>query len=275
MKLYIIGNGFDLAHGLPARYSDFASFCKINDPNLFELINKIFPNITTDSLWSNFEKGLGEFNPQKMKEFYNDYTTSLNDINKPKKDEFLNLFKSLQYELGNWIISIRQLNYYLPKRYNLDKNDYYLTFNYTDILEFIYQLPKSKIKHIHGFADNEDLDTYRDYIFGHGQDEEKSSEHIDSYDYLSKDFKNSLAKKYNIESLVEFLNEIQLKNNVNLEIIVLGHSMNPIDDKYFRIIIDRFPTAKWHIFYFDNKDCLSKMDSIMRLKINDFELYKS
>ncbi len=275
MKLYIIGNGFDLEHGLPARYSDFASFCKTNAPNLFELINKTFPNITTDSLWSNFEEGLGVPNPQKMKEFYNDYTTSLNDINKPKKDEFLNLFKSLQYELGKWIISIRQLKYYLPKRYNLDKNDYYLTFNYTDILEFIYQLPKSKIKHIHGFAENEDLDTSRDYIFWHGQDEEESYEHIDSYDYLSKDFKNSLAKKYNIESLVEFLNEIQFKNNVNLDIIVLGHSMNPIDDKYFRIIIDRFSTAKWHIFYFDNKDCLSKMDSIMRLRINDFELYKS
>ncbi len=50
MKLYIIGNGFDLAHELSSRYSDFAAFCKIKNPNLFELVNLTFPNITTDSL---------------------------------------------------------------------------------------------------------------------------------------------------------------------------------------------------------------------------------
>lgn len=275
MKLYIIGNGFDLAHELPSRYSDFAAFCKINDPNLFELVNQTFPDITTDSLWSNFEEGLGEPDPQKMQEFYNDYSRSHIDRNKPKIDDYLDIFKSLQYEFGDWIKNISQLKLFLPKLYNFDKNDYYLTFNYTGILEFIYQLPNLRIKHIHGFAKNEDLDTYRDYIFGHGKGEEKSSENIDSYDYLSKDFKNSFSKKYNIKGLEDFLIQISQDKSNKLEIVVLGHSMNPIDDKYFKIIIERFPKAKWHIFYYDTKDCLSKIDSVSRLGINNFELLKN
>ncbi len=104
-----------------------------------------------------------------MQEFYNDYSRSHIDRNKPKIDDYLDIFKSLQYEFGDWIKNISQLKLFLPKLYNFDKNDYYLTFNYTDILEFIYQLPNLRIKHIHGFAKNEDLDTYRDYIFGHGK----------------------------------------------------------------------------------------------------------
>lgn len=27
-RLYIIGNGFDIAHGIPSKYSDFRDYCK-------------------------------------------------------------------------------------------------------------------------------------------------------------------------------------------------------------------------------------------------------
>jgi len=31
MKLYIIGNGFDIAHGIPCRYSDFYTYLEKKD----------------------------------------------------------------------------------------------------------------------------------------------------------------------------------------------------------------------------------------------------
>lgn len=36
MKLVVIGNGFDLYHGLPSKYSDFAKWLIQNDQDLFE-----------------------------------------------------------------------------------------------------------------------------------------------------------------------------------------------------------------------------------------------
>ena len=29
-RLYIIGNGFDIAHGIPSKYSDFRDYCQRN-----------------------------------------------------------------------------------------------------------------------------------------------------------------------------------------------------------------------------------------------------
>ena len=35
MKLYYIGNGFDLAHNLPTRYLDFKEYFKTNYPEYY------------------------------------------------------------------------------------------------------------------------------------------------------------------------------------------------------------------------------------------------
>ena len=39
MKLYIIGNGFDLYHHLPSTYYDFRDFVKEKDPFVFGMKN--------------------------------------------------------------------------------------------------------------------------------------------------------------------------------------------------------------------------------------------
>ena len=36
--LYIIGNGFDLFHGLKSSYKDYSEFAKINTPNVEEFL---------------------------------------------------------------------------------------------------------------------------------------------------------------------------------------------------------------------------------------------
>ena len=38
MRLNIIGNGFDLYHGIPSKYQDFANWLIQNDAQLFESI---------------------------------------------------------------------------------------------------------------------------------------------------------------------------------------------------------------------------------------------
>ena len=86
-KLYIIGNGFDLKHGLPSRYSDFAEFCKKINWELYEQLTLLFPKISGESLWSNFEKGLGEVDESILrKKFYEPYKKNCSN------DKFLNDF---------------------------------------------------------------------------------------------------------------------------------------------------------------------------------------
>ncbi len=44
--LYIIGNGFDLFHGLKSSYKDYSEFAKINTPNVEEFLEVYFPQKT-------------------------------------------------------------------------------------------------------------------------------------------------------------------------------------------------------------------------------------
>ena len=56
--LYIIGNGFDLYHGLPTSYKDFYEFGK----DLLDEIEEFYKlDISSAIPWSDFENALGEF----------------------------------------------------------------------------------------------------------------------------------------------------------------------------------------------------------------------
>ncbi|MCB8999333.1 MAG: hypothetical protein H6540_04595 [Bacteroidales bacterium] len=53
MKLYIIGNGFDIHHGIKSKYSDFKDYVEKNDKVLFDSLEKYF---NQDELWSDLKK---------------------------------------------------------------------------------------------------------------------------------------------------------------------------------------------------------------------------
>ena len=69
-KLYIIGNGFDLWHGLPTSYDQFYQYAKETLDNLEEYFyieeKKCGP-------WSDFENSIGTFDWKSMYDAY-DYT---------------------------------------------------------------------------------------------------------------------------------------------------------------------------------------------------------
>ena len=54
--LYVIGNGFDLKHNIPSRYSDFAKFVMKNNYELFQQVERCLLNLSpNNSLWWNSE----------------------------------------------------------------------------------------------------------------------------------------------------------------------------------------------------------------------------
>jgi hypothetical protein len=80
-KLYIIGNGFDLHHGLRTRYADFCLCVRENDKELYEFLEwYVDADLNKDGLWKDFEKDLGTFDHAA---FYSDY-----DYTEPLSDNF-------------------------------------------------------------------------------------------------------------------------------------------------------------------------------------------
>ena len=261
-RIYIIGNGFDLKHNLPSRYSDFAEFCQTNDRVLYEQINLLFPKITQDSLWSNFEEGLGEVDEDKLfKDFY------LNDRRNIKDDKFLNLHNSLKLAFAEWISRFERLTSKLEKRFVFDRDDCFISFNYTDVLESLYHIKASQILHIHGYASPEKNALFTGYIFGHSKPNEDPNGDIESFDYLLKDLINGLKKDYQIKGLESQIKKwcTDSKDTDAIKIIVLGHSLNEVDDIYFKAILEIIPNTSWHIGYYDSIDFIQKMKNVVRI----------
>jgi hypothetical protein len=52
-KLYIIGNGFDRAHGIKSDYKDFMDYCEGNAHEYYAAMNCLYDK--RKKLWSKFE----------------------------------------------------------------------------------------------------------------------------------------------------------------------------------------------------------------------------
>ncbi len=156
MKLYIIGNGFDLAHGIQSRYSDFRDFLINKYPYYYSSI--MFGYNYTDELWKNIENELplcaiyieenGFQMGNEMREEL-DYN-SLDDMGIGIwLDEQYRFLNKLPKYLRLWIESIDTSK---EMFYKIDKDSKFLTFNYTDTLERVYSINSKNIKHIHGYV---------------------------------------------------------------------------------------------------------------------------
>ncbi|BAO08720.1 hypothetical protein FI9785_p9785L.13 (plasmid) [Enterococcus mundtii QU 25] len=82
-KLYIIGNGFDLAHELPTSYKkNLKPILEKNDKELFDLVNNLYFVLNSnsqDDYWSEFEKHIGEITDieqHKFMDFLKDQTVN-------------------------------------------------------------------------------------------------------------------------------------------------------------------------------------------------------
>ena len=63
--LFIIGNGFDLAHGIKSQYSDFAKWVRQRgNYRLVQMMEIFFSN--NRDFWGDIEKALGEYDEEEI-----------------------------------------------------------------------------------------------------------------------------------------------------------------------------------------------------------------
>lgn len=239
--LFIIGNGFDLAHGIKSSYWNFREWLGNNRSNLIGMMDIFFSN--QRDVWSNIEQALGEYNEESILDYCRpdeefDYDHSLSSsarvedspmaIFRPVLEEFRQAFR-------DWVNSIEISG--IEKVYKLNTDSRYLSFNYTDTLETEYGISQNQVTHIHGSRLNDD-----EYIIGHNNNRDPSSVWDD--DGLT-------FEQQAYENIIVWMNEFTKQYNRNIanhysffdslynikQIIVIGHSMSKVDWPYFREII--------------------------------------
>lgn len=173
--LYILGNGFDLAHGLPTSYKKFAEILKQNNPILFNELNDLYFDNNIE-LWKHFEEKLGRPTDRSIKniqKFIQEKYVQSKDKTFLPLNTVLDLLdpNSINYELNESMKQmvrvanqkISQLSH-KAKKYSFTLDDYFITFNYTSTLENLYGIQPNHILHVH----NKLSSNYKndDLIFG-------------------------------------------------------------------------------------------------------------
>ncbi|WP_339262793.1 bacteriophage abortive infection AbiH family protein [Lysinibacillus sp. FSL K6-3209] len=210
-SLFILGNGFDLAHELPTKYKDFHKYLKTNYPKAlkinpsFNIESTIMPDgeevFDKDEVvafimdvismtegegndWRNIENSLGKLDFNK----YFDDLSLLFDEDDDKElfrmayrhedisSNFRKVILNIKNLFSDWVNTIDINNSCsipaFEKLFN-EGNSIFLTFNYTTVLEYLYNIDDPF--HIHGVQ-------HSDIIIGHGEtlDEDEGYRYIGS-----------------------------------------------------------------------------------------------
>jgi len=291
-NLYIIGNGFDIAHGLDTRYWKLREFIEKRDPNFlmqFEELYDIYPLDDTEygytetaqkqwnkavdhNLWSEFEKFIGSPNITSMLELSTSVTEGMPtysirshmDIYWKRHYEFIN---KLHNYVKDWIETIDTSNVKIKKKSLINSSDYFLNFNYTDLLEKVYGIENvlhihggvssiSDIEPIMGHCNTSDMKNHKQWAKDADEEFKEAEASVQEavYNYLKTIYKDTDKQiKFNLN----FFNEIKSVE----KIVIIGWSAGEVDIPYLRKIIESVSVdTKWEVYYYDDKahDSLSK-----------------
>lgn len=280
--LYVIGNGFDLWHGIPSSYSSFREYVRLCDHDVFDAVESYLP---AGEAWSDLEAAFAEIDVDhvigSLAHFMGSYgdddwsDSGHHDFQYEVERVVERLSRELRSHFGKWIRQLpiptattarRRLRF-------LDADAIFLTFNYTKTLRDIYGLADVNVLHIHGNADLPDSEL----ILGHAWHPENrrslndrpdieeidvrlAEAHDTLDDYFSRTFKPSAEI---IQAHGAFFSRI---SDVK-EVFVLGHSLSHVDDPYFEamLAVPGVHRARWTLACHEDPE--EKLRRIQRLGI--------
>lgn len=287
-QLFIIGNGFDLYHGLNTTYKNFYKYLKTKNNKVFTLTASIcFDQYDeTDRLWCEFEDELSSFD-------YNTITIPLDEYNDKGEiaeltsmssiEKVINIWKNkLDKEFKSWIITNEQDLSPCGRLFN--QNAIFFNFNYTFTLQKLYGVQNNQILYIHNNINDDNL------IYGHGTTFE-FSELLDAYGLLEdgdivcgtedqlrdvlviQKIGSKFQKK--VTDIIAANSDFE-KNLHNIQsVIVLGHSLNEIDMDYFKWIFRNIDSnSQWYFSYYKRKDRKRIKKACNEMAISKYKIMK-
>jgi len=274
-KLYIIGNGFDLHHGLPTSLTGFSNYSKDSEfHRLYE--NGVFmmsANQTLDEHWQQLETNLANFDVDELIEYASQYYDD-----DPHENQFV---YEVESAIGALTTGLREdLNKYLSlaenyiveqgKELQLDTSARFLCFNYTNTLERIYNISPDRICYIHGKLNSSETPI----VVGHGMEaleykvqppidistlseeeiEAFSDSHSPDYEYAVSEAHGYFKRSYKDTAACIQASNMFLQSFADIDIvIILGHSIAEIDEPYFDYVNKIVkPNCQWWASYYSN-----------------------
>lgn len=285
-NLFLIGNGFDLSHGLKTSYEDFHQYlltdypdatsdrlivpstmmgsdggwvCNVVD-NVSLLLYLISNAEQNGDQWRDFERALGLLG---FSECFDDLPEMFDDDgdrnpwhevhnNEDRVADIGFMILNISDFFADWVMTI-DIDKSIPSnpyfsRLIEKESDYFLTFNYTETLEILYQV--KNVCHIHG-KKGEAL------IFGHGNDKDYSDYYVkyhigaeDTIEYIQRTLQKDTIGALN--NHIDFFNK--LSSGLIRNIYSFGFSFSEVDQVYIQEICKRISTAEtvWYLHDYDS-----------------------
>ncbi|EAQ06267.1 AbiH family protein [Yoonia vestfoldensis] len=267
MKLFIVGNGFDLNFGLPTKLADFGEYLQSNDQDVFYTLRDLHglsaENGDASDLrqWNHLETRMANFDKKfiidEAKYSFDrqeDYPPPSDDFWAYAPDHFEDMVNPIIHELPRlvreWACNIdisdtsgKSIEAY-EKFGRRHQAAAFLTFNYTRVLEDICQ--SKHIHHVHGEADAGDV------VVGHSTEFVRHVVKPGDIDEVSdlypgfETYNNHFRKRQDelFKGVSDFASRLELDRRVD-EVIVCGHSIGEADREYFLRVANLIPAATW------------------------------
>ena len=246
MNLNLIGNGFDLYHGLPSSYYYYGCYLLEKYPDVYEEMSKWF-NFrivlsyrgypledveygVESQFWSVFEERLGIVDDTAIVETYDhDLGLEIEDYDIPMEDDLL--AERIKETFREWVCETleREDNYKIIEssiskslhraNYKMDfgENDRFLVFNYTHALQKIYGVDDWNIHYVHGECTGDDSD---ELIIGHRNKKymEEVREQIRKYENRAL-YQIERTRKLEYECLLRLLRRLEKNVEQTMEMV--------------------------------------------------------
>lgn len=284
--LYIIGNGFDLMHGVHSSYVDFEK--KLGKRNA--LRHELQTYLKSRNIWADFEESLGRINYGLMLnaqvldlwlDIYDayrpnakaaDFYAAVDAATRPAASIQANLPKSFR----GWVDSLVCDTKNRPLK-GLIGSGRVLNFNYTEFVEDLYGVPREQICYIHGCRRTEPgcprdrlvlghlpsgekreweqakiktprfKNPYKRYIFQAAAD--TASRNLSWYDDETAKKCDEIIRAH--QAFFDGLSDVT-------DVVVIGHSLSRVDWEYYDEVIRTSGVKRWYFSCHDTRD----LDSI-------------
>ena len=271
-QLYVIGNGFDLWHGIPSGYDKFKAYVGASDSRIEDDVERY---LAADKNWRDLEVALASLDVDGIIDDMGQFMGSYGDDDWSDSGhhdfqyEVENVVRRLSSELvarfDEWIRRLpipTSTTPGVPRLRTLDPFGAYLNFNYTTTLAELYAIPGERVLHIHGEASQPNTEL----ILGHGwkpeerqplhrpeDEEDMDTRLIEAHDilddYFSRTFNPSERLIRENQSFFDQLGTVQ-------RVHVLGHSLSDVDLPYLQALM-RVPSvaaAHWCTTYYPEEE---------------------
>ena len=291
--LYVIGNGFDLMHRVPSNFYSFRdSLGKYGTlRQMLELA------LTPDDIWADFENSLAKVDLDLMgsrhilKMWLEDFGFFEDDTGAAEfymsvetaAGPFTSIANELPVAFRRWVKKLEVGTDDIPLKGLICPEGKTLNFNYTEFPETLYGL--KDVCYIHGCRMNDQ----ERLVLGHrpGLDAKYSDKVVEPQDF--KEAAVQLAQENVIDLVVQYDRDLTKDSQIIIEqhreffkglndvqqIVVIGHSMSPVDWDYFFKIHEIVPNAYWYFGCFGLSDLNNINQLVHGLGLEDYSLFRT